>query len=163
MPFVQSSVVELCPAFPDRVAKYFKEVFVSDTVTIPPQKPPKEQIVHIDRKIELIDVQTVTVTLPGPPIPLQPNPGNKIFVAGNVYLGVQYSALSDDQKVHFVRFQVPFQTYILGDCGLLIDPGDPIFTNGYVVHVCVEKMLEHQIDDRNITFELLLLIWVEAI
>lgn len=163
MTIMQSSVVELCPAYPDKVAKYFKEIFVSQTFQIPPQKPPKELIVNVDRKIELVDVQTVQVTLPGPPVPDQPNPGNKIFVAGNIYLGIQYSALRDDQKVHFVRFQLPYQTIILDDCGLLIDPTDTIFTNGYVVHVCVEKEIITQIDERTISTELLLLIWVDEI
>lgn len=163
MAFMQSNVVELCPAYPDKVAKYFKEFFVSGTFNIPPQKPPKEQIVNVDRKIELVDVQTVPVNLPGAPVPEQPNPGNKIFVAGNIYLGVQYSARREDQKVHFVRFQLPFETIILDDCELLISPRDPIFPHNYVVHVCVEKVLEKQIDERTINFELLLLVWVQEI
>ncbi|PKM90810.1 MAG: hypothetical protein CVU87_01180 [Firmicutes bacterium HGW-Firmicutes-12] len=163
MAIMQSSVVELCPAYPDKVAKYSTEIFVSETFKIPAQKPPKEQIVNVDRKIELVDVQTVQVTLPGTPVPLQPNPGNKVFVAGNIYLGVQYSALREDQKVHFVRFQLPYQTIILNDCELLIDPADTMFTNGYVVHVCVEKEIITQIDERTISAELLLLIWVDEI
>lgn len=158
MNMMNPGVVELCPAAPDRVAKYFKEIFVSEIFTIPSQKPSKEQIVNVDRKIELLDVQTVEVDLPDPGVD-----GNKIFVAGNIYLGVQYSALREDQKVHFVRFQLPFQAIILDDCGNLIDPTDSIFTNGYVVHVCVEKMIPRQIDERTISFELLLLIWVEEI
>lgn len=165
MAVMQSSVVELCPAFPDKVAKYFKEIFVSGCFTIPPQKPSQESIVNVDRKVELVDVQTVTVEFPAGTvlIPSQDNPGNKIFVAGNIYLGVQYSALAEDQKVHFVRFQLPFETIILDDCGLLIDPADPIFPNNYVAHVCVEKVLETQVDERNICFELLLLVWVSQI
>lgn len=164
MAIMQNSVVQLCPAYPDKVAKFFKEIFASGNFTIPPQKPPKEEIVNIDVQIELVDVQTVPVTLPGDPIPDQPNPGNKIFVAGNIYLGVQYSALREDQKVHFVRFQLPFETILLSDCGELIDPTDSIFTNGYVVHVCVEKgPLHTQIDSRNINFEMLLMIWAEEI
>lgn len=163
MTLMPASVVELCPAYPDRVAKYFREIFVSDVAEIPVQKPSAEQIVNVDVKAELVDVQTVTVTLPDDPIPYQPNPGNKIFVAGNIYLGIQYSALNPDQKVHFFRAQLPFQTILLNDCGLLIDPNDPIFTNGYVVHVCIEKLVKKEIDDRKMYFELLLLIWVEEI
>lgn len=163
MAVMQSSVVELCPAYPDRPAKYFKEVFVSCCCEIPTKKPDAEIIVNVDRKIELVDVQTVTVTLPGAPVITQPNPGNKVFVAGNIYLGVQYSALSEDQKVHFFRCQIPFEDIILDDCGLLIDPADTIFTNGYVVHVCVEKMLQELRDERTVCFELLLLLWVQEI
>lgn len=159
MAVMQSSVVELCPSAPDREAKYFKEIFVSETFKIPEQKPPKEQIVNVDRKVTLEDVQTVTVTLPESQDP----DGFKIFAAGNIYLGVQYSALREDQKVHFVRFQLPFQCIILDDCGDLIPIADTIYPDNYVVHVCVEKMLYKQIDERTIVFELLLLIWAEEI
>jgi len=160
MAIMQNSVVELCPAFPDKVAKFFKEIFASGTFTIPAQKPPKEEIVNIDVQIELVDVETVPVFLSGN-TSTTPD-GNKIFVAGNIYLGVQYSALRDDQKVHFVRFQLPFETILLSDCGELIDSAD--LAKGYVVHVCLEKgPLHTQIDPRTINFELLLMIWAEQI
>lgn len=117
-----SSIVELCPRYPDRTAKYFTEIFVSDTFTIPPQKPDKEQIIKVSRSITLEDVQTVAVDLPSG----EGVDGNKIFVAGNIYLGVQYVADRPQQTVHFVRFQMPFQAIILADCGRLIPVDDTI-------------------------------------
>lgn len=154
-----SSIVELCPKAPDRTAKYFTEIFVSDIVRIPEQKPDKEQIVNLSRTITLEDVQTIQVDLPDPGVD-----GNKVFVAGNIYIGVQYVALRPEQTVHFARFQLPFQGIILADCGALIPPTDTIFgPNSYVVHVCVEKMVEKQIDERTILFEVLLLLWVEEV
>lgn len=150
------NVVELCPSSPDKPAKYFTQVFVSDKVKIPEQKPPKEQIVNIQRIITLEDVETIEVEVSG-------QVGKKVFVAGNVYLGVQYSAKRPEQTVHYVRFQLPFQAIILTDCGKLIDPADPIFDNGYVVHVCVEKLHKKQIDERTILFEILLLVWLEEL
>jgi len=90
--------------------------------------------------------------------------GNKIFVTGNVYLGVQYSADRPAQTVHYARFQLPFEAIIVGDCGDLIPPTDTIFgPNSYVVHVCVEKMEVVQIDKRTFSCRLLLLIWVEEV
>ncbi len=155
---LQSSVVELCPA-PDREAKYFTQIFVSDTFTIPEQKPDKEQIINVSRTITLEDVQTVEVDLPDPGVD-----GNKIFATGNVYLGMQYTADRPTQTVHFAQFQLPYQAIIVGDCGGLIDPGDTIFgPNSYVVHVCVEQIEYQQIDKRKIFFKLLLLVWVEEV
>ncbi|HAU32376.1 MAG: hypothetical protein XD78_1775 [Desulfotomaculum sp. 46_296] len=155
----QLNVVELCPVAPGKVAKYFTQILVSDTFTIPEQKPDKEQIINVSRDITLADVQTISVDLPDPGVD-----GNKIFAAGNVYLGVQYSADRPSQTVHYVRFQLPFQAVIVGDCGNLIPSTDTIFgPNSYVVHVCVEKMEYQQIDKRIIFFELLLLVWVEEV
>ncbi len=157
---LQSSIVELCPQAPDRVAKYFTEIFVADTVKIPEQKPDKEQIINVGRNITLKDVQTIAVNLPDTP----DVDGNKIFVAGSIDVGMQYSADRPEQTVHFAGFQLPFQTIILADCGELIPTDDTIFgPNSYVVHVCVEKIEYQQIDKRTIFFKLLLLIWVEEV
>jgi len=157
-----SFVAELCPAS-ERPAAYFTEIFVSDVFKIPPQKPDKERIVNVQRSITLDDVQTITVELP------DGSEGCKIFAAGNIYLGVQYSADREDQTVHFVRFQLPFQALIHQPCpevpglGGLIPCDAEIFEEGYVVHVCVEKLNTKQIDNRTILVEVLLLVWVEQI
>ena len=159
-PVQNPNVVQLCPASPDRVARFFKEITVSDTVKIPEQKPDKEQVANISTEITLEDVQTIEVDLPDS----EGIDGNKIFVAGNVYLNVQYVSTKEEQTVHFVRFQLPFQTEILTDCGELIPVDDPIFgPDDYVVHVCIEKLEEEQLDERTINFELVLLVWVERI
>ena len=125
-----STVVELCPA-QDRRAKYFTELFVSGTFTIPPQKPDKDQVVNLQHSIDLYDVQTIDVVLPGETTPA----GKKIFVGGNIYLDVQYVSTRVTQTVHFVRFQLPFQTLIHTDCVDLIPNDDTIFPDNYVVHV----------------------------
>lgn len=156
-----SSVVELCPAYPDRVARYFTEVLVGETCTVPPAKPDKEKVVNLRPTVELVDVETVTVTLPTTPATV----GNKVFVGGRVWLDVQYISTRPDQSVHFFRCQLPFEAIILQDCGALIPTTDPIFgpRTSYVVHVCLEKLTETQIDPRTIRFEALLLVWVELV
>ena len=152
-----STVVELCPSAPDRVAKYFTELFVSGTFKIPPQKPDKEEVVNIQHNIDLVDVQTINVTLP------DGTTGRKVFVGGNIYLDVQYVSTRATQTVHFVRFQLPFQTILLDDCGNVIPNDDTIFPDNYVVHVCLEKLNEKQLDERTLFFEALLLVWLEEI
>lgn len=154
-----STVVELCPSAPDRRAKYFTEIFVSGTFTIPPLKPDKDRVINIQHSIELVDVETIDVILPGQTTPA----GKKVFVGGNIYLDIQYVSTRVTQTVHFVRFQLPFQAILLDDCGNLLPNDDTIFPDDYVVHVCVEKINEHQLDERTIFFEALLLVWIEEI
>ena len=153
--------VQLCPAVPDRIAEFFNQIAVSDTVQIPEEKPDKEQIVNIATSVSMTDVQTVEVELPNDNMEVD---GKKIFASGDVFLDVQYSSETEEQTVHFVRYQLPFQTIILTDCDNLIPADHPIFgPDDYVVHVCVEKLADNQIDERTITFELLLNVWVERV
>lgn len=165
MPLCGKVISELCPAAPDRKAKYFKEIFVSDCFQIPTQKPNAEQIITVSRTFTLEDVETIKVELPphDPCCPCLQIVGNKIFITGNVYLGLQYTALVPEQNVHFARFQLPFETFIVQDCGNLIPLDDPIFTNGYVVHICVERMKKELINERTVCVDLLLLVWIEEL
>ncbi|QHE54116.1 hypothetical protein [Pontibacillus sp. HMF3514] len=166
---VNSSVVEVCPVYPDRPAKYFTELFASKTFKIPEQKPDKDEIVKVKHFVELVDVEVIDVFLPDNDTDT-PN-GKKIFVAGNVYLDVQYVSTREEQTVHFVRYQLPFQTILLRDCAEFADPkenglipnDDTIFPDNFVVHVCVENIVEKQLDERTIFFEVLLLVWLEQI
>ncbi|WBW96633.1 SPOCS domain-containing protein [Oceanirhabdus sp. W0125-5] len=154
---LNSSIVQLCPSAPDRVAKYFTEIFISQTVKIPYQKPNMEDIIKIIPEITIDVCDTIEVELPNG------EKGNKIFVVGNVYLKVQYVSTNLNQSVHFVRYQIPFQAIILQPCGDLIDPTDSIFPDNYVVHVCIEKITKKIIDNRTAHFEMLMLVWVEEV
>lgn len=149
-------VVELCPNSTAR-AKYFTEVIINGNLHIPEQKPPKQHIVKTARLVEITCMDVIDVIPPGSTTPI----GRKIFVAGMVTLGIQYVADTPDQKVHFVHFDVPFSAIIQGDCGALIPVADTIFPDDFVVHVCVEKMRFTQVDNRTISKELVLLVWVE--
>jgi|GEM_PF-1454250 len=152
---IDGGVVELCPS-PLHVAKYYKEIILNGNLVIPPQKPPKEHIVKVTHQIILKDVEVLTVTLPDGTVA-----GNKIIVAGIVSLSVQYVADVPDQKVHHVHYDLPFTGIILADCGELIPTADPIFPNNFVVHICVEKVRLTQIDNRTLSKEIVLMLWVE--
>lgn len=154
---LNSSIVELCPAAPDRVAKYFDEVFVSKVVTIPSQKPNMSDIIDLIPEITIEICETIDVKLPNG------TTGKKIFVVGNVYLKVHYVSTNENQSVHFVRYPIPFQTFIVQPCGGLISDSDTIFPNNYVVHVCIEKVTKKVMDARTAFLELLMLVWVEEI
>lgn len=154
---LNSSIVQLCPAAPDRIAKYFNEIFVSETVTIPNLKPNMSDIIDVIPEITIEICETIDVTLPNGVT------GKKIFVVGNVYLKIHYVSTNPNQSVHFVRYQLPFQTFIVDPCGGLIPATDTIFPDNYVVHVCIEKLTKKVLDERTAYLELLMLVWVEEI
>ncbi|WP_366924162.1 DUF3794 domain-containing protein [Metallumcola ferriviriculae] len=152
MPFENTGVVEICPA-PGRPAFAFTQIFVSETFEIPEQKPDAEQIILAEHNITLEDVQLVKFTDPAG------NEWEKVFVAGNIYKLVQYSAAVPEQTVHFVKFQLPFQTILVDDCGNPFPLGT--IPTDYVVHVCVEKQIVTLLDERHILVEVLLMVWLE--
>ena len=154
---LNSSIVQLCPSAPDRVAKYFNEIFVSDTVIIPVQKPNISDIISVNPEITIEICETINVTLPNG------TTGKKIFVVGNIFLKVQYVSTNANQSVHFVSYKIPFQTFILDPCEDLIPATDTIFPDNYVVHVCIEKLTKKVLDVRTAYFELLMLVWIEEI
>ena len=149
-------VAQLCPNA-DSVAKYFTEVIIDGNLVIPPQKPPKTHIVKTTTLITLKDVEVIEVTLP------DGTTGKKILVAGIITLGIQYVADVPSQKVHFVHYEIPFEALVLDDCGDLLPSDDTIFTNGFVPHVCVEKLRLVQIDNRTINKTIVLQVWIEEI
>ncbi len=152
MPFENTGVVEICPA-PGREAFAFTQIFVSDIFEIPVQKPDAEQLVTITHNIDLKDVELIQFTDP------DGNAWEKVFVAGNVYKLVQYTADVPEQTVHFVKFQLPFQTILVDDCGNPFPQGT--IPENYVVHVCVEKQIVTLIDERHVLVEVLLMVWLE--
>lgn len=154
---LNSSIVQLCPSAPDRVAKYFNEIFLSDTLTIPTQKPNMSDIISVNPEITIQICETINVTLP------DGTTGKKIFVVGNIFLKIQYVSTNANQSVHFVSYNIPFQTFIIDPCEDLIPTTDTIFPDNYVVHVCVEKLTKKVLDERTAFVDLLLLVWVEEI
>lgn len=152
---LDGGVVELCPST-QKMAKYYSEIIINGNLIIPPQKPPKEHIVKVTHQIILKDVEVLTVTLPNGIVA-----GKKIIVAGIISLSIQYVADVPDQKVHHVHYDLPFTGIILDDCGTLIPTNDTIFPNNFVVHICVEKVRLAQIDNRTLSKEIVLMLWVE--
>ncbi|MFA4885547.1 MAG: DUF3794 domain-containing protein [Desulfotomaculaceae bacterium] len=149
-------VVQFCPNT-DSPAVFFTETIIDGNLIIPAQKPPKQHIVKSSTSVALKDVEVIEVTLP------DGTTGNKILVAGIITLGIQYAADVPSQKVHFVHYEIPFEVLVLADCGGLIDPANPIFPDNFVPHVCVEKLRLTQIDNRTISKEIVLLVWIEQV
>ncbi|GAB6139125.1 SPOCS domain-containing protein [Halanaerobaculum tunisiense] len=149
---------EKCPAPNDTVA-YSNQIVLEGQCTIPDTKPDKEKIFDIHHSIEIRKAQTINST---EVIDNREVRGKKVVVAGLFNLGIEYSAKTPDQRVHFFHCSFPFQGLILrevnGEERLL--PRD-FSLDDYLVHVCVEDLQIEQIDERTINRTVVLMIWLE--
>lgn len=140
---------ELCPG-PGDVVSYHTQIALNGLLEIPLTKPPKEKIFNTKHEIDITKFTTVTVKKP---------PGKKVLVVGVVTVGIEYIAKVPDQKVHYAHWDIPFQALIKNDDGTLLDLDFNL--NDYIAHVCVEHEEYSQVDERTITKELVLLIWLQ--
>ncbi|WP_418792496.1 hypothetical protein [Phosphitispora sp. TUW77] len=140
---------ERCPDSND-VVSYHTQIQLNGLLEIPLNKPPKEKMFNTIHEVDITKLTAVTVKKP---------PGKKILVVGKLMVGLEYIAKVPDQKVHFAHWEIPFQALIKNDDGTLL-PLD-FDLDQYIAHVCVEYEEYHQIDERTITKELVLLIWLQ--
>lgn len=140
---------ELCPRPGDEI-DYYTQLPLNGIVEIPVNKPPKEQIFNTMHEIDITKFITITVKKP---------PGKKILTVGKFMIGIEYIAKTEDQKMHFAHFDIPFQALIKNKDGSLLPLDFDI--NQYIVHVCVEYEQYVQIDERTISYEIILLIWLQ--
>lgn len=152
---------ELCPT---TTPSYFAETTICEHLVIPPQKPPKELITNVIKKFVVSDIEVLKVDL-GDRDPAKESIRVKVVVTGTVSLGIEYSALMDEQEVHYVHFDIPFQAIIgTRPCnpvnrGLIDDPTFDI--DKFKLHVCLEHEQYHQLSPRDIKAVMVLLFWLE--
>lgn len=140
---------ELCPK-PGDVISFHTQIMLNGVLEIPFYKPPAEDVLNAIHEINVTKFTTITVKKP---------PGMKVLVVGTFMFGVEYIAKVEDQKVHFAHWELPFQALIKNNDGSLL-PLDFDIKN-YIVHVCVEHLEFSEIDERTISKEIVLLIWLQ--
>lgn len=140
---------ELCPE-PGDVVSFHTQITLNGLLEIPLQKPPKEKIFDCVHEIDITKLLELTVNRPL---------GKKVLVVGKIMLGIEYISKTEDQKIHFAHWDIPFQALIKDNDGSLL----PLDFNldEYIAHVCVEHKECQQVDERTITYELVLLIWLQ--
>ena len=149
---------EKCPQPNDTVA-YSTQIVLTGECVIPETKPDKERILDLHHSIEIKKAEMIDATevVDGREVR-----GKKVIVAGMFNLGIEYSSLTVDQRVHFFHCTFPFQAIVLdeieGQERLLPVDFD---LEDYLVHVCVEDLQVEQIDERTIERTVVLLIWLQ--
>ena len=150
-----------CPVDPADVFT-FTQIVINDNLIIPEQKPDLEHVTNVTTNFIIEDVEVLDVTLGGDP----PVTGRKVVVAGTLTLGVEYSAATPSQEVHFAHFNIPFKALIKarpcpGAFRGLLDPAFDISL--YKINICIEHQQYHIINPRELSKVLVVLIWLEAI
>ncbi|MBM7556620.1 SPOCS domain-containing protein [Halanaerobacter jeridensis] len=149
---------EKCPQ-PNDIIAYSTQIILDGQCSIPETKPDKEKIIATHHNIKVKKVETIdsSEVIDGNEIR-----GKKVIVAGIFNLGIEYSAKTPDQRVHFFHCSFPFQAIVFqkveGEERLF--PVDFNLEN-YLVHVCVEDLQVEQIDERTIDRAVVLLIWLQ--
>lgn len=153
---------------------YWKQMYISETLLIPAQKPDVENIISVDISTSIINKHVITTprtyddTLPVP-VPM-PNlegkvlTGRKLIIEGQICQKVVYTANEPDQPVHSAHFYVPFSSFI-------VVPKDIVFTdaNGveivrdaldvnFDVNVCIEDAAVCVLDNRRILKQVTLML-----
>lgn len=140
---------ELCPTTPSE-ASYYTQVQLNGQLEIPPYKPPMEELFNTRHDIDITKCAVITVKRPA---------GKKVLIVGRVTVGAEYIADVPDQTVHFAHWQLSFQALLMNPDGTLLPIDfDP---SKYIAHVCVEHEDYAQVDDRHISKELVLLVWLQ--
>lgn len=146
---IADKVFERCPASVDVVA-YGHQIILNGMLDIPFTKPPIEQMFNAIHEIDINKCTVITVRKP---------PGKKVLIAGKIMIGIEYIAAVHDQKFHFVHWDLPFQVLIKNQDGSPLSPDFDL--SRYNVYVCVEHEDFHQISERTIVYDIVLLIWLE--
>ena len=119
------------------------EVGIDHDIVIPPQKPPAEAILD-----HIVQVQfTRVVVIPTPD-------GTKVIILGVVHVIVKYVATDEEQSVHVVEAEIPFETFILW-------PGLPPGASVDVAAI-IEAAIFKLVDPRTISKYIVLLVTAQA-
>ena len=140
---------------------YWIQMYLPETLLIPPQKPDAETINTVNIAISIIRNEVIKT-----PISPEENlegkilTGRKLIVEGNVCQKVVYTADEPQQSVHSAEFSVPFSAYI-------VVPKEYTFNSVvfdsldiyYEVNSCIEDLSVELLDPRTILKRVTLLLY----
>lgn len=154
---------------------YWKQMYISETLEVPPQKPDMEQINSVDISVSIFRKKVIKTPRSyddsiNPPV-AEPNlegkllSGRKLIIEGQLCQKIVYTANKEEQPVHSAHFYVPFSSYI-------VVPKEYIFTNAdgstntvdslninYEVNSCIEDVSICMIDERKLLKQVTLLLY----
>lgn len=145
-----------CPTLASTVFT-FSELIINENLIIPRPKPNVERITNVIKNFIIYDVEVLDVNLGN-------FQGRKVIIAGDLFLGFEYSAAVSSQEQHFAHYCIPFRAMIKArpctttNRGLL--PAD-FDINNYNIRICVEHEQQHIVSPRELSEVLVVLIWLE--
>lgn len=164
-----SDVTDVLTNFP-----YWTQMYVSETLTIPSQKPDAEVINSISVSANILRTSVIktprTYTNANPPV-ANPNlegkllTGRKLIIEGELCQKVQYTANYDEQPIHSAHFYVPFSSYIVIPEEVTFNNSDNTTTTldslnvNYDLNSCIEDVSVCLLDNRTILKKVTLLLY----
>lgn len=153
---------------------YWKQMYLSESLEIPPQKPIAEQINSIVVSVNILKQKVIATPRSyndsgQAPIAL-PNlegkllTGRKLVIEGQLCQQIEYTASEASQPVHSAEFFVPFSSYIVipetieltvGGETVSLDSMDVNFD----VNACLEDVRICLVDERRILKQVTLLLY----
>lgn len=152
---------------------YWKQMYLSESLLIPSQKPDAEQInaivasVSIFKKTVIItprsfnDIPVIPVSIPH--LEGKVLTGRKLIIEGQICQQVEYTANEQTQPIHSVEFFVPFSSYIIIPETILLNtdtlPASFDTLNvDFLVNVCLEDINACLLDERTMLMRITMLL-----
>lgn len=145
---------------------YWIQMYLPETLEIPPQKPDIETVNSINVSVDIIRREVIKT-----PISTEENlegkllTGRKLIIEGILCQKVGYTAELSEQPVHSAHFYVPFSAYIVVPLQVEFPNGDGTFTTvdslnvNYDVNACIEDLSICVLDNRKILKQVTLLLY----
>lgn len=149
---------------------YWKQMYISESLQIPEQKPDVEQINSIDISVDIIRAEVIKTPRSyndtGAVPVAQPNlegrllSGRKLIIEGQLCQKVVYTALETSQPLHSAHFYVPFSSFIVVPENVTFGTAtEDSFNVRFDVNVCVEDVTACVIDKRSILKQVTLMLY----
>lgn len=154
---------------------YWKQMYVSETLEVPPQKPDMEQINSVDISVAVFRQKVIKTprsyddsTTPPRETPSLEGKllsGRKLIIEGQLCQKIVYTADEDEQSVHSVHFYVPFSSYIVVPKEFTFNNADGSTTTvdslniNYEVNSCIEDVAICMLDERTLLKQVTLLLY----
>lgn len=155
------------------VYPYWKQMHITETLTIPEVKPDIEQINSISISVSVMKQKVITtprtyddtgvVPIPEPNLEGKLLTGRKLIVEGQLCQQIEYTADEPSQSVHSVHFYVPFSAFIVVPLEVTVTTPSGTATLdsskvNFDVSACVEDLSACIVDERTILKQVTLLV-----
>lgn len=95
-------------------APYWKQMYLTEKVSVPPQKPDIETINSVNVSVEIIRKEVIiTPQSTAPNLEGKSLSGRKLIIEGVLSQVINYTALEPTQPVHTFHAYVPFSSFIV--------------------------------------------------
>ncbi|MCM1314502.1 MAG: DUF3794 domain-containing protein [Prevotella sp.] len=149
---------------------YWKQMYISESLQIPTQKPDVEQINSIDVSVNILRAEVIktprsyddtgTVPVAQPNLEGRLLSGRKLIIEGQLCQKVVYTALETTQPLHSAHFYVPFSAFIVVPETITFGTvTEDSFNVNFDVNACIEDVTASVIDKRSILKQVTLMLY----